>query len=266
MHEFYLQSEDEDHKTLTEQIESLSKQEPELRKPLTTVMVMGDMDKPRETFVFHRGAYDSPTRDEGPTGNHVRPSADGCGRCPRNRLGLARWLFSDDHPLTARVAVNRYWQIFFGSGLVSTPADFGAQGEFPTHPQLLDYLAIDFRDSGWNVKRLMKQIVMSSTYRQSSAAPAELYQRDPTNLLFARGPRFRLHGEFIRDTALGSERTAEQAGWRPRSETVSASGAMGRSRFGRQPEICSRSWRQAVPTKFVYLLETLGAAAVDANL
>jgi hypothetical protein len=111
-------------------------------------------------------------------------------------------LFSGEHPLTARVAVNRYWQMLFGAGLVATPEDFGAQGQFPSHPELLDWLAVDFRDSGWNVKRMIKRIVMSKTYRQTSRGTPESYRGDPENRLLGRGPRFRLQGEFIRDAAL----------------------------------------------------------------
>ncbi len=168
---------------------------------MTSVMIMGDMEQPRETFILNRGSYDSPTdrKVEPGTLSVLPPMADDL---PRNRLGLATWLFQDDHPLTARVAVNRYWQMFFGQGLVSTAQDFGAQGEFPSHPELLDWLAVDFRDSGWDVKRFIKQLVMSETYQQSSRTIPENYLSDPQNSFYARGPRFRLQGEFIRDSAL----------------------------------------------------------------
>jgi len=121
-------------------------------------------------------------------------------------LDLATWVTMAENPLTARVAVNRFWQMLFGEGLVPTAADLGAQGEYPTHPELLDWLAVDFRDNRWNTKRLIKQIVMSATYRQSSSAPGSaggsLVALDPNNRLLARGPRFRLPAEFIRDAAL----------------------------------------------------------------
>jgi hypothetical protein len=126
------------------------------------------------------------------------PAAD----APANRLGLARWIVMAENPLPARVAVNRIWQLFFGAGIVHTPADFGAQGEWPTHPELLDWLSVDFREHDWDTKRLVRQIVTSATYRQSSAATHELLERDPANRLLARGPRLRLPAEFVRDGAL----------------------------------------------------------------
>lgn len=201
LREHFFKTESEPFRSLTQEISELEEEVAELQKPLTTVMVMGDMAQPRDTFILHRGAYDSPTDQKVQPGTiAVLPSIP--ETFPKNRLGLARWLFEDNHPLTARVAVNRYWQMLFGTGLVGTPGDFGAQGEFPSHPGLLDWLAVDFREHGWNIKRTLKQIVMSATYRQSSRSAAEVYRQDAANRLLARGPRFRLQAEFIRDTAL----------------------------------------------------------------
>ncbi len=127
-----------------------------------------------------------------------------------SRLDLARWLTHPDHPLTARVAVNRYWQMLFGRGLVSTPGDFGSQGAFPTHPELLDWLALEYSQNGWDTKRLIKTILMSATYRQSSSAPRALIERDPLNDLLARAARYRLSAELIRDGALSISGTLDK--------------------------------------------------------
>ncbi|NIP95464.1 MAG: DUF1553 domain-containing protein, partial [Akkermansiaceae bacterium] len=183
----------------------LQRQENELnnQKKITS-MIMGDNppDKMRKTYILNRGAYDSPKKDREiqPGTPSILPAID--AEAPRNRLTLANWLFSDEHPLTARVAVNMIWQEFFGKGLVATPGDFGAQGAYPTHPELLDWLAVDFRENGWDVKRLIRQIVTSRTYQQSSKRGSEVAARDPGNHYLARSSRHRLQGEFIRDTAL----------------------------------------------------------------
>ena len=201
LEDYYLRNEDAKHQQLVKQQQQLKARETELLKPFTTVMVMNNMARPRDTFILNRGSYDSPTKRKVQAGTpSVLPAMP--SDAPRNRLGLARWLFQADHPLTARVAVNRYWQLLFGAGLVTTPEDLGSQGEFPSHPELLDWLAVDFRESGWDVKRMIKQIVMSATYRQSSRVTPELLERDPGNRLLTRGARFRLQGEFIRDNAL----------------------------------------------------------------
>ncbi|MCU1326427.1 MAG: hypothetical protein JWN34_1797 [Bryobacterales bacterium] len=164
-------------------------------------MVMQEMDPPRETHILLRGSYEIPGEkvDAGVPEDLLGKWPEGA---PKNRLGLARWLTKPDHPLTSRVVVNRFWQQLFGQGLVKTSDNFGLQGEWPSHPELLDWLARDFIDSGWNVKALMKRLVLSSTYRQDSAASPELIARDPENRLLARGPRFRLPAEIIRDQAL----------------------------------------------------------------
>jgi hypothetical protein len=122
----------------------------------------------------------------------------------KNRLGLAKWLFDKKHPLTARVFVNRIWQEFFGRGLVKTSGDFGMQGEPPSHPELLDWLALDFMNNGWNIKRLVKQIVMSATYQQSSTATKEKLSKDPENIYLSRSPRIRYAAEFVKDLVLSS--------------------------------------------------------------
>lgn len=197
----YLITEDQQYSQYTQQQAKLQSKIVELKRPMTTVMVMGNQATLRKTFILNRGAYDSPTDKEVSPGTLAAlPPMDSAG--PNDRLGMAQWLFSPEHPLTSRVTVNRYWQLLFGHGLVGTPEDFGAQGEFPTHPDLLDWLAVDFREHAWDVKRMLKEIVLSKTYRQTSASSFEAYQSDPDNRLFARGPRFRLQGEFIRDTAL----------------------------------------------------------------
>jgi len=149
---------------------------------------------------LQRGMYDAPTDPVDPGTPAVLnrfPTGE-----PRNRLGLARWLTDPKNPLTARVAVNQFWQLFFGTGLVRTTEDFGSQGELPSHPKLLDWLAKDFMDSGWDVKHLLKQIVMSSTYRQSSRVTNEQMVADPENRMLARGPSYRLPAEMIRDNYL----------------------------------------------------------------
>jgi mono/diheme cytochrome c family protein len=184
------------------QIKAGQAREKSLRDSVPTCMVMEDMESPRKTYVLHRGNYASPLTNE-----VIRPGVPAVlppmpAGAPGNRLSLARWLVDPRHPLTSRVTVNRYWEMLFGTGIVATESDFGTRGEWPSHPELLDWLARDFVDQGWNVKRTLKQMVMSATYRQSSRIPREKLEKDPQNRLLSRAPRLRLQGEFIRDTAL----------------------------------------------------------------
>jgi len=167
---------------------------------IPTVMVMQEMPESRDTFVLVRGEYNNPSEKVVPSVPSIFPGLP--ANAPSNRLSFARWLVASDHPLTARVAVNRFWQLYFGSGLVKTTEDFGLQGESPSHLELLDWLATEFIRSGWDVKALQKLIVMSATYRQSSKVTLELLARDPDNRLLARGARFRLPAEMLRDQAL----------------------------------------------------------------
>lgn len=165
-----------------------------------TTLIFQERPQPKPAFVLNRGEYDQRTTPvTRGTPAFLPPMPVGA---PQNRLGFARWLISAEQPLTARVAVNRFWQSVFGTGIVRTADDFGSQGEPPSHPQLLDWLAVEFRESGWDVKKLMRLLVTSATYKQSARVTPEKLSRDPTNQLLSRGPRFRLDGETIRDQAL----------------------------------------------------------------
>ena len=158
-------------------------------------------DSPRETFVMRRGDYESPTEQV----NAATPKVLTVGKPTvkaGNRLDLAHWLTSRENPLTARVTVNQWWSEIFGRGLVSTPEDFGSQGEYPSHPELLDWLASELIESGWSMKHLHKLMVMSFAFRQSNAQLADSAQQDPQNRWLSRGPRFRMKAELIRDNAL----------------------------------------------------------------
>ena len=180
--------------------DDLKRQVDDMTKKAPATLVWREKKEPVAAHILNRGEYDQ----KGDKVSRDTPSALPAfpEDLPRNRLGLANWLISGENPLTARVAVNRIWQQFFGTGIVATSEDFGAQGEHPSHPQLLDWLATDFVESEWNIKRLVKQIVMSAAYRQKTTASADKILRDPENRLLSRGPRFRLDAETLRDQAL----------------------------------------------------------------
>jgi type II secretory pathway pseudopilin PulG len=203
---------DADFQTMSAAISRLEKERSELEKSVPSAMVMQEMPQPRVTYFLNRGQYDAPgdeVKADVPVSLPRLPND-----APRNRLGLAKWLFLSEHPLTARVAVNRAWMQFFGNGLVETVEDFGAQGQWPVNLDLLNWLASEYAGVSdgktdsvlsrkhWDTKRLYRQMVCSATYRQSSRTSREMHERDPANKLLARGPRFRLQAEMIRDNAL----------------------------------------------------------------
>nr|WP_295926832.1 DUF1553 domain-containing protein [uncultured Dyadobacter sp.] len=198
--DFYLANFNAGRKALQVRLKMKREEQNRLVNSIPELMVMGDLPKPRPTYLLTRGVYNAPGKQVTPGAlESVLPFE---GKYPQNRLGLARWLFDKNNPLTARVFVNRIWQMHFGHGIVRSAADFGNQGNLPSHPQLLDWLAVDFVNSGWNIKRLHKLIMLSATYRQTSKTTPELLEKDPDNMLLARGARFRFTAEMIRDNSL----------------------------------------------------------------
>ncbi len=198
----YFYRSDPGFQSLQNQLSQLRSRKFDLIDPVPEVMVMEELPTPRTTHILERGLYTA-------LGEVVHPATPAAlppflDKYPANRLGLAQWLFNDHHPLTARVAVNRYWQMIFGRGIVETPHDFGTQGALPSHPELLDWLAVEFRESGWDVRVLLKILVSSATYKQSVVATKDHLSKDPKNTYLARGSSYRLPAEMIRDNALAS--------------------------------------------------------------
>jgi hypothetical protein len=246
---------------LREELHALRQQENQTIQPIPEVMVMEEMAKPKPAYILKRGAYDA--RGERVSMNTPAALPPFPADQPRNRLGLARWLFAPDHPLTARVAVNRFWQMMFGNGLVETSDNFGSQGAPPTHPELLDFLARDFADHGWDVKRLLKTIALSATYRQSSnpaayaAGSLKLLARDPVNQLLAHAPVRRLTAEMLRDQALAVSGLLTEKLGGPSVKPYQPEGlwavAMGSPHYDRSrgPDLYRRSvytfWKRTVP-------------------
>ncbi|MGC6427558.1 MAG: DUF1553 domain-containing protein [Akkermansiaceae bacterium] len=203
--DYYLGNFNEDYRKTVAEISEIQKSITDLETSFTEVPVMEDMKEARPAYILTRGEFNNPDLETGPverdTFAFMLPFPKDA---PRDRLGLAQWLTDPRHPLTTRVYINRIWQQIFGDGLVGTTENFGLQGDLPTHPQLLDWLCRNFIEQGWSTKKLVKQMVLSATYRQDSVTTPELLERDPFNDLLARGPAFRLPGEQIRDAALAS--------------------------------------------------------------
>jgi hypothetical protein len=196
----WLQSFDEAYPRFAARLAALAEEKRTIESRGTVAHVMNESSNEAMAYVLYRGEYDQrrdPVKPETP--QMLPPMAPDL---PRNRLGFARWLLQPEHPLTARVTVNRFWQEVFGTGLVKTSGDFGVAGELPSHPELLDWLAVEFRESGWNVKELFRLMLNSATYRQSAATTPEKLEKDPENRLLSRGPRFRMDAEMVRDYAL----------------------------------------------------------------
>ncbi|HTU23595.1 MAG TPA: DUF1553 domain-containing protein [Gemmataceae bacterium] len=200
--DWWLAAQDTTYQSLTKKLSDLQQEESTLKSRGTIAHVMQEKPGEATAYVLYRGEYDKrrdPVKAETPKSLPPMPK-----ELPHNRLGFAQWLLRPENPLTARVTVNRFWQEVFGTGIVKTSEDFGVSGELPSHPELLDWLAVDFRENGWDIKRFFKLLVTSSAYRQSAQVTAEKLDKDPDNRLLSRGPRYRLDAEMIRDYALAA--------------------------------------------------------------
>ena len=244
---------------LTAKIRGLEDERQRFSDSIPTVMVMRERRIPRKTYRLDRGAYDAPAEE-------VQPGAPAvlARQSPRNRLEFARWTASRDNPLTARVTVNRLWQMLFGTGIVKTVEDFGAQGEWPTHPQLLDWLAVEFMESGWDVKHILKTIVASAAYRQSSRTGGELIERDPENRLLARGPPLPPSGRGRPRPGAGDIGPAGGEDRRPVGQALSTPGTLERS--GGHKRLPDGQRRESLSPQSLYVLETRRAPAGDDEL
>jgi hypothetical protein len=202
LYRWYLNTRDADYQRLVAERDQLTNEKQQILKRGTVAHIMNELGETPKAYVLMRGDYDKRADEVQPnTPKALPPMREDL---PRNRLGLAHWLLQEDHPLTARVNVNRFWQEVFGNGLVASSGDFGTTGLLPTHPELLDYLAVSFREDGWNIKNFFRLMVTSATYRQSASVSQEKLALDPTNKYLARGPRFRMDAEMIRDHALAA--------------------------------------------------------------
>jgi len=199
---WWLNTFDDSFKNLSKQVADLQQQEAAVKSRGTIAHVMQEKTEPAMAYVLYRGEYDKRREKVGPATPKVLPPFP--SDLPKNRLGFAQWLLLPEQPLTARVTVNRFWQELFGAGIVRTSGDFGISGELPTHPELLDWLAIEFRDGGWDIKKFFTLLVTSATYRQAAVATPEKLEKDPQNRFLSRGPRFRMDAEMIRDYALAA--------------------------------------------------------------
>lgn len=202
LYDWWLAEFDEPYKSLTMRTAALDAEQATLKSRGTVAHVMQERKEPGKAFVLFRGDYDKRRDEVAPDTPAFLPPMP--SDAPRNRLGFANWLLRSEQPLTARVTVNRFWQELFGIGLVRTSDDFGVSGEPPSHPELLDWLAVEFRESGWDVKKLFKLMVMSAAYRQTAIVTPEKLEKDPSNRLLSRGPRFRMDAEMVRDCALAA--------------------------------------------------------------
>ena len=197
----YLTLHDKEYRGLTAKLATLEAEARAIRKRGAVTLVMEERaDMKPKAHILYRGMYDAPREEVEPNVPGVLPPMD--PSLPRNRLGLAKWVVDPANPLTARVTINRFWQEIFGTGIVKTAEDFGSQGTPPSHPELLDWLAVEFRDTGWDVKKMLRLMLLSDTYRQSALVTPEKLKKDPENRLLSRGPRYRVDGEVVRDAAL----------------------------------------------------------------
>jgi hypothetical protein len=200
--DWWLAAFDQPHQKLAGTLHTLQQEESGIRSRGAVTHVMQEKPRPAMAYILYRGEYDKrrdPVQPDTPKSLPPMPA-----ELPKNRISLAHWLLRPDHPLTARVTVNRFWQELFGTGIVRTTGDFGVSGELPSHPELLDWMAVEFRESGWDIKRFYKMLVMSATYRQSAATTPDKLEKDPQNRSLSRGPRFRMDAEMIRDYALAA--------------------------------------------------------------